>query len=89
MTDMNMYSSRNILIEVVSVLLLAFGVYLMDKGTITLSCFMIIYANRSNMYGLIWGIGDIANKIVDKVDGEFIKKAIYIVLGLSGILNII
>ena len=36
------------------------------------------------------GIGlMIANKIVDKVDGEFIKKAIYIVLGLSGILNII
>ncbi|MBR2909197.1 MAG: ABC transporter ATP-binding protein [Clostridia bacterium] len=65
MTDMNMYSSRNLLIEVVSLLLLAFGIYLMDKGTITLSCFMIIYANRSNMYGLIWGVGDIANKIVD------------------------
>ncbi len=31
----------------------------------------------------------LANKIVDKVDGEFIKKAIYIVLGLSGLLNII
>ena len=31
----------------------------------------------------------LANKIVDKVDGDFIKKAIYIVLGLSGLLNII
>lgn len=45
--------------------------------------------------GILTGIPSVAiglflaNRIVDKVDGEFIKKAIYVVLGISGILNII
>lgn len=31
----------------------------------------------------------IANKIVDRMDGEKIKKITYLVIGISGILNVI
>ncbi len=37
---------------------------------------------------IIAGLG-IANKIVDRLDGEKIKKITYVVIGLSGILNIV
>ena len=31
----------------------------------------------------------IANRIVDRLDGEKIKKITYVVIGISGILNVI
>ena len=48
-----------------------------------------------HLYAILIGIPSVAiglffaNRIVDKVDGGFIKKAIYVVLGFSGILNFI
>ena len=37
---------------------------------------------------ILIGLG-IANRIVDRLNGEKIKKVIYIVIGVSGILNVI
>ena len=70
-SDTKFWSIRNFIIEVVGVLLLIFAVKLMDKGLLTLATFMIIYSNHSNVYTLVWGIGNIANRVVDiKVSTE-------------------
>lgn len=64
-TDQIMWSTRNFIIEAVGVLLLIVAISLMDKAILTLASFMIIYSNHERVYGLIWGIGNIANSIVD------------------------
>lgn len=63
--DMNFWSVRNLMVEVVGVAVLIFGVWLMDRGLLTLAAFMIIYSNNNTLYSLIWGVGSIANSIVD------------------------
>jgi len=73
MTDMSLWSSRNLIIESVGILLLIFGVFLMDAdpAMLTMGAFMVIYSNHNNLYHLIWGIGSIANNVVDiKVSSE-------------------
>ena len=57
--DMNFYSSRNFLVEVIGLLILVLGVVLIDKGTLTLASFMIINSNNSSLYGFIWSIGHV------------------------------
>ncbi|MBO5022290.1 MAG: ABC transporter ATP-binding protein, partial [Clostridia bacterium] len=59
MTDMTFWSFRNLLVELVGVGVLILGVYMIDKGLLTLASFMIIYSNNSNLYGFIWGFGNV------------------------------
>ncbi len=59
MVDMNFWSFRNLLVELVGVGVLILGVYMIDMGILTLASFMIIYSNNSNLYGFIWGFGNI------------------------------
>lgn len=69
--DMNFWSLRNLIIDVSSILLLIFSIYLMDKGLLVLASFIIIYSNNSSLYSLIRGIGEISNSFVDiKVSSE-------------------
>ena len=63
--NMNFYSSRNLLIEIIGVLVLVLGVHFIDIGTISLATFMIIYSNNDNMYSLIWCIGEISSIFVE------------------------
>lgn len=62
MTDMTFWSSRNFIIETVSILMLVLGVVLVDKALLTFASFMIIYSNNGDLYGLIWQLGNISNK---------------------------
>ena len=65
--DMNFWAGRNMLIEVMGVVMLIIAVLVMNynPGMITLASFMIIYANHERSYSLIWGIGNIASNVVD------------------------
>ena len=65
--DMNFWASRNMIIEVMGVVMLIIAILIMNNnpGMITLASFMIIYANHERTYSLIWGIGNIASNIVD------------------------
>ncbi len=65
MTDLRFWSSRNFLIGVGTLLVLLFGIYLMDLGVLTLATFMIIYSNRGSLWSLTSGVGQITNCIVD------------------------
>lgn len=59
--DINMWSIRNFLLEFGGIMMLVLGIFLIDSGIITLSTFMIVYANNNELHGLIWGIGNLVN----------------------------
>ena len=64
LVDANFWSTRNLVINVGSIVALILGIYLMDKG-LTLASFMIIHSNRGSMWDLVYGIGNLANNFVD------------------------
>ncbi|MBP3432049.1 MAG: ABC transporter ATP-binding protein [Clostridia bacterium] len=64
-TDMNFYSFRSFFVDVIGLLLIIFGIYLLDLGTITLGTFMIIYSNRGSLRELIWNFGAVASNFAD------------------------
>ena len=69
--DMNFWSIRNLLIQVVGIAILMLGIHFIDKGIITLAAFMIIYSNNDNLYRLIWGLGSVWGNVIDiKVSTE-------------------
>lgn len=63
--DFNFWSIRNIIIDVGNSLTLILGIFLMDKGIITLATFLIVYANRGSLWDLVWYCGHIANTILE------------------------
>ncbi len=67
MTDMWMWSARNWLIGVGSLLVLVFGAHLMQISVSLLSieAFIIIYTNRGYLWNLVMGVGTLANSFVD------------------------
>ncbi|MBE7076033.1 MAG: ABC transporter ATP-binding protein [Clostridiales bacterium] len=64
-TDMNFWSLRNIIVEIVGALVVIFGIWQMNLGAMTLGTFMIIYSNRGSLRNLIWDVGAVANSFVD------------------------
>lgn len=67
LVDTNFWAIRNLIIQASGILILIFAICLMqsNKALITLASFMIIYTNHDKLYGLIWGVGNILNNIVD------------------------
>ena len=63
--DRNLYSVRNLIVEIGGMGIIILGIYLMQISLLTLGTFMIIFANRSSIRGLVWTIGHIADKYVD------------------------
>ena len=66
-TDTNFWAIRNFIIQATGILILIFAITLMqaDKSLLTLASFMIIYTNHDKLYGLIWGVGNVLNSVVD------------------------
>ena len=64
-TDVRYWTVRDILIKVISVLLLMLGVYLMDRGMITLATFMIVYSNTDSLIAFIRNVGRIGVNLVE------------------------
>ncbi len=63
--DTYFWNIRSLIIEVVNVLVLIFAIYLMSKPLLSLATFMILYSYRHNIYDIVWGVGNIANKVLD------------------------
>lgn len=57
--DMNLWTLRNVIIEIFGVLLLILGVYMIDISILTLASFMIIYSNNGSLSSFVWCIGRI------------------------------
>lgn len=64
MGDYNFWAARNAFVSIMQVVVLIFGVWLMDLGLLTLASFMIVYSNNKSTI-FIWGIGNVANTFVD------------------------
>ena len=65
MVDMNFWSTRNLIIGIGTYLTVILGIFLMDKGLITLATFMIVCTNRGSLWDLVFGFGEVANKFVE------------------------
>lgn len=63
--DCNFWSTRNFIISIGSFAVLLLGVYLMDKGLLTLASFMIVYANRNSLWNVVYNAGNLANTFVN------------------------
>ncbi len=63
--DMNLWTLRNVIIEVFGVLLLILGIYMIDISILTLASFMIIYSNNQSLSSFVWCIGRIMDIILE------------------------
>lgn len=63
-TDCNFWSIRNFIIGIGALLTLVFGVWLMDKGLLTLASFMIVYSNKDALFRVVYNSGNLANVFV-------------------------
>ena len=61
--NVNFYSLRNLLLEVVEAGILVLGVFLLDKSLITLATFMLLYSNGGDLRMLVWNIGNILDYV--------------------------
>lgn len=61
MTELHFWRGRNLLIDVGTIFMLIVGMCFLDKALITMATFMIIYTYKSDIYELVWNIGNIAN----------------------------
>lgn len=63
--DTTFWSSRNFIINIGVFCVLLLGIYLMDKGLLTLTAFMIVYSNRGSLWDAIYGMGNLSNIFVN------------------------
>lgn len=67
--------SRNLLIEVFSVLILILGIYFLEKSLISLAIFMLIYSNRDSLYGFVFSMGAVWRNLTEiKSSADRIRK---------------
>lgn len=62
--DCNFWSVRNAIINIGLLVTLIFGIWLMDKGSLTLAAFMIVYSNRGSLWSVVQNVGQLANIFV-------------------------
>ena len=62
--DVNLWSTRNFIIGIGTLLILILGIWLLDKGLMTLAAFMILYSNRDSLWSVVRGLGNISNILV-------------------------
>lgn len=64
-TDVNFWSIRNFIIGIGTFAVLVLGIYLMDRGLLTLASFMIVYSNRGSLWDVVYNAGNLANTFVN------------------------
>ena len=64
-TDVNFWSTRNFIIGIGTFAVLVLGIYLMDRGLLTLASFMIVYSNRGSLWDVVYNAGNLANTFVN------------------------
>ena len=65
MTDVNIWNSRNVVVDMFGIFILFLGIYMMDIGALTLAAYILLYSYKNSMYELIWCIGQIAKDLND------------------------
>lgn len=63
--DMRFWNSRNLLLEVFGILILALGIYMMEHSMLTIAAFVLLFSYKDNLYGFVWNVGYIFKMITD------------------------
>lgn len=61
--DTHFFTSRNMIIDVLGIIIMFLGIYLVDLGALTLASFILIYSNQGSIYDLVWSFGNIAKNL--------------------------
>lgn len=64
-TDSAFWTIRNLIINAGTILTLVLGIFLMDKGLLTLATFMIVYSYNGTLYNFVYSFGQLGNCFVD------------------------
>lgn len=51
------------IIDVLGIIIMFLGIYLVDLGALTLASFILIYSNQGSIYDLVWSFGNIAKNL--------------------------
>lgn len=57
--DLNFWNSRNVVLEVFGLFVLALGIYLMKQEVLTIAAYILLYSYKDNLYGFVWNVGSI------------------------------
>ncbi len=57
--DLNFWNTRNTILEVFGIFILALGIHLMNERALTIAAYILLYSYKDNLYGLVWNIGSI------------------------------
>ena len=69
--EVHFWRIRNIIVDVVGILMLIYAIKLLDRNLITIATFMLVYSYRENIYGFTWNLGNVANVFTQiKVSSE-------------------
>jgi len=69
--DVHGWSIRNAIIDIGSLLLLIFAIFIMNKGLVTIAVFMLVYANKDSLYDFVYNISTLTDSVVKiKISAE-------------------
>ncbi len=57
--DTSVWNTRNVVLEVFGILVLALGIYLMEENILTMATYILLYSYRNELYGFVWNVGSI------------------------------
>ncbi len=57
--DTSVWNSRNVVLEVFGILVLALGIYLMKENILTMATYILLYSYKNELYGFVWNVGSI------------------------------
>ena len=63
-TEVHFWRARNFIVDIVGILLLIYGVHLLNAEILTIATFLVVYSYRDNVYGFTWNLGNISNEII-------------------------
>lgn len=64
-TDTHFWCGRCLILEIFGILVLALGLYMMQKDILTIATYVLIFSYRDNLYGLVWYVGDVVKCLTE------------------------
>lgn len=55
--DLNFWNTRNVILEVFGIFVLALGIHLMETKILTMAAYVLLYSYKDNLYGFVWNVG--------------------------------
>ena len=63
--DYNIWSTRNLIIEIFGLVVLGLGIRMMEHNILTLAAYILLYSYNDNLYGFVWNVGSIVKTFTE------------------------